>query len=59
MALDSNGKPKKVDELVPETEIEKQRYEGALKRREIRLMLAGKIKATEADSLKSLFEQNK
>ncbi|MEZ4916249.1 MAG: acyl-CoA thioesterase [Chitinophagales bacterium] len=59
VALDSNGRPKKVDELIPETNLEKQRYEGALKRREIRLMLAGKIKATEAESLKSLFEQNK
>lgn len=59
VALDSNGRPKKVDELLPETDEEKQRYEGALKRREIRLMLAGKIKATEAESLKSLFEQNK
>lgn len=57
VALDSNGRPKKVDELVPETELEKERYDGALKRREIRLMLAGKIKATEAESLKSLFEQ--
>lgn len=55
VALDSNGRPKKVDTLQPETEEEKNQYESALKRREIRLILAGKIKATEAESLKSMF----
>lgn len=56
VALDSNGRPKKMDTVVPETEEEKAQYEGALKRREIRLILAGRIKAEEAESLKALFE---
>lgn len=56
VALDSNGRPKKATELLPETEEEKKQFEGALKRREIRLVLAGKIKATEADHLKALFD---
>ena len=32
VALDSNGKPKKVDKIVPETEIEKERFCSAEKR---------------------------
>lgn len=56
VALDSNGRPKKMDPVVPETEEEKAQYEGALKRREIRLILAGRIKAAESESLKALFE---
>ncbi|MCB9255842.1 MAG: acyl-CoA thioesterase [Chitinophagales bacterium] len=58
VALDSNGRPKKIAPVQPESEEEQKQFEGALKRREIRLILAGRIKATEAESLKSLFETN-
>ncbi len=55
VALDAIGKPKKVNELIPETEEEKQRYEGALRRRQLRLILGGKMKPHDADELKALF----
>lgn len=58
VALDSNGRPKKIVPVKPETAEEEKLFDGALKRREIRLILAGRIKATEAESLKSLFETN-
>lgn len=37
VAIGKDGAPVQVPEVVPENEIEKERYEGALKRREIRL----------------------
>ena len=40
-----------------ETELEKKRYEGALRRRQLSLILAGKLKASEASELKALFTQ--
>lgn len=55
VALDSNGKPKTVPEVAPETEEEKKNYESALGRRELRLILAGRIKAQDAEELKKLF----
>src|SRR6188474_886268 len=44
VALDPNGKPKAVNHLVPETEEEQKLYESALRRRQIRLILGGKMK---------------
>jgi acyl-CoA hydrolase len=55
VALDPNGKPRQIPQLVPETEDEKRLYEGALRRRQIRLILAGKMKPAEAAELKALF----
>lgn len=55
VALDSNSKPKKVDELTPETVEEKEKYDGAMRRRQMRLVLAGKLKPSEASELKNLF----
>ena len=37
VALDTNGKPVKVPDLVPQTDDEKRRFEDAVKRRELRL----------------------
>ncbi len=59
VGLDPNGKPKKVREVTPETQWEKELYEGALRRRQLRLILAGKMQAQDADELKSLFLGNK
>ena len=43
VALDrDNGSPTPVPELIPLTEIEEQRFVGALERRELRLKLAGR-----------------
>ena len=55
VAVDQNGGPIQVPELIPETEEEKMRYEGALRRKQLSLILAGKMKASEATELKKLF----
>jgi acyl-CoA hydrolase len=56
VALDSNGKPKKVEALDPESEDEQKEFDQALNRRELRLVLAGKIKPNEAKSLNELLK---
>jgi hypothetical protein len=45
-----------VPDLIPETQLEKERYDGALRRRQLSLILAGKLKPSEATELKKLFE---
>ncbi len=55
VALDPNGKPRKINTLIPETEDEKRLFEGALRRRQIRLILGGKMKPEDAEELKALF----
>lgn len=56
VAVDQIGSPIPVPELEPETEQEKERYEGALRRRQLRLVIAGKMKPENATELKRLFE---
>ncbi|MBN8720347.1 Acyl-CoA hydrolase [Hydrobacter penzbergensis] len=53
VALDPNGKPRQVPSLTPETDEEKLLYDGALRRRQIRLILAGKMKPNDAIELKA------
>lgn len=55
VALDSNGKAKKVAGVKPETAEEKEKFDSALRRRELRLILAGRIKPKDANELKKLF----
>jgi acyl-CoA hydrolase len=55
VALDPNGKPRKVPASIAETEDEKNLYEGALRRRQVRLILGGKMDPDEANELKALF----
>ena len=55
-AVDENGKKRSVPGLDPETEEEIKRYEGALQRREMSLILAGKLKPKHATQLRALFE---
>lgn len=55
VAVDQNGAPIQVPELIPETEIEKQRFDGALRRRQLSLILAGKLDPKKATELKALF----
>jgi acyl-CoA hydrolase len=57
VALDPNGRPRKVPELVPETDKEKMMYEGALRRRQLRLILGGRMKTEDADELRALFNK--
>lgn len=56
VAVDQNGRPTDVPEIEPETEEEKLLYEGALRRRQLRLILAGRMKPQEANELKSIFD---
>ncbi len=58
VALDPNGKSRPVPQLVPETEEEKKLFEGALRRRQLRLILGGKMKPNDATELKALFNKD-
>ncbi len=55
VAVDQQGRPIDVPELIPETDEEKKRFEGALRRRQLSLILAGKMKPHDATELKALF----
>lgn len=55
VALDPNGRPRKVPELIPQTETEQEMFDGALRRRQLRLILGGKMTADEAGELRALF----
>jgi acyl-CoA hydrolase len=55
VAVDDTGRPVRIPELVPETELEKERFDGALRRRQLSLVLAGKMKPNDATELKALF----
>jgi acyl-CoA hydrolase len=55
VAIDKNGAPLPVPELIPETEEEKLRYDGALRRKQLSLILANKLHPTDATELRALF----
>ncbi|MBN9352085.1 MAG: acyl-CoA thioesterase [Chitinophagaceae bacterium] len=55
VALDPNGKPMPVPPILPETTEEKELFNTALRRRQLRLILAGKMKIEDAKELKALF----
>lgn len=55
VAVDQLGNPISVPELIPETEEEVKRYDSALRRRQLSLILAGKMKPDEATELKAIF----
>ncbi len=58
VALDQRtSRPKVVPHVVPETPEEKVLYDGAGRRREVRLILAGRIKPEDSTELKALFMQ--
>jgi acyl-CoA hydrolase len=57
VSLDPNGRPRPVNKVVPETEEEQKLFDGALRRRQLRLVLGGKMKAEDAVELKALFQQ--
>lgn len=56
VAVDDMGNPVPVPELIPETKLEKERHEAALRRRQLSLVVAGKMAANDATELKALFE---
>ena len=55
VALDPNSNPRPVPQLVAETDEEKRLFDGALRRRQLRLILGGKMKPGDATELKALF----
>jgi acyl-CoA hydrolase len=55
VALDQNGQTIPVPELETETEEEISQYDGALRRRQLRLILGGRMKPHDATELKALF----
>ena len=55
VALDPTGKPRPVQAVITENDEEKSLYEGALRRRQLRLILGGKMKSEDATELKALF----
>ena len=56
VAVDQVGNPINVPEIIPESQEEKARYAGALRRRQLSLILAGKMKPEDAHELKALFQ---
>jgi acyl-CoA hydrolase len=57
VAVSKLGKPVKVPTVTPETELEQERFDGALRRRQLSLILGGKMKAEDATELKALFSK--
>ncbi|MCB0782310.1 MAG: acyl-CoA thioesterase, partial [Flavobacteriales bacterium] len=55
VAVDQAGHPTRVPAVVPSSPEEQVRYDGALRRRQLRLILSGKMKPEEATELKKLF----
>lgn len=56
VAVDETGSPVQVPALEPETELEKERFAAALRRKQLSLVLAGKLEPKKATELKALFE---
>ena len=56
VAIDLKGKPVKIPPIHPESALEKKRFNGALRRRQLSLVLANKLSPKDATELKALFE---
>jgi acyl-CoA hydrolase len=56
VAVDQQGKPIDVPEVEPETDDEKELFKGALRRRQLRLILSGRMKPHDAHELKAIFD---
>ncbi|MCO4820979.1 MAG: acyl-CoA thioesterase [Flavobacteriaceae bacterium] len=56
VAVDESGNPVKIPGIAPETDEEQARFEGALRRKQLSLVLAGKMKPNDATELKALFQ---
>jgi acyl-CoA hydrolase len=55
VAVDQFNAPIQIPEIHPESPEEQERFDGALRRRQLRLILAGKLKPADATELKALF----
>lgn len=56
VAVDTTGSPVPVPAIEPQTDLEKQRYDAALRRKQMSLVLGGRMKPKDATELKALFE---
>ncbi len=56
VAVDQTGRPIEVPGVVPETDEEKDRYDSALRRRQLRLVLAGRMKPQDATDLREFVQ---
>jgi acyl-CoA hydrolase len=59
VAVDQNGKPIEIPQVVPETAEEIELFEGALRRRQLRLVLAQRMKPEDAVELRAIFNLEK
>jgi len=59
VAVDQSGRPIDVAELTPETPEEIEHHAGALRRRQLRLVLAKRMKPEDATELRSIFNLDK
>jgi acyl-CoA hydrolase len=57
VAIDSRNRPIAVPGLEPETDLQRAKFEGAIRRRQVRLVMAGKMKPEEATELKAYFTE--
>ncbi len=55
VALDDNGQNIAIPPVITETELEETLFDGALRRRQLRLILGGRMKPDDATELKALF----
>ena len=55
VAVDETGQPVEVPPIDPQTDEEKSRFDAALRRKQLSLVLAGKMKPSDATELKALF----
>ena len=55
VAVDETGRPVEVPQIIPQTDEEKARFDAALRRKQLSLVLAGNMKPDEATELKALF----
>lgn len=55
VAIDSRNRPIPVPAIEPETEDEQHKYDGAIRRRQVRLVMAGKLNPEDAKELKAYF----
>lgn len=55
VAVDEYNKPVPIPELLPETDLEKERFAAALRRKELSLILSGRMKAQDSVELRRLF----
>lgn len=56
VAVDDTGNPMPISQIEPQSKLEKDRFAAALRRKQLSLVLAGKMNPKDATELKALFE---